>query len=160
MYCGFLHGEYSYVMSKRVVTGIAVAVSLVVVALFFTFFGGQYNIFGEQAERMNPQLVVQDVVVGTGAEAMAGQKLQVHYIGRLQNGQVFDSSRERGQAFTFTLGVGDVIRGWDQGLPGMKVGGKRVLVIPSLLGYGERGIGPIPPDATLIFEVELLGIEQ
>ena len=145
-------------MNRRVVTGIVVVLSLIVVGLFFTFFGMQPGILG-QGQSMDEQLVVQDVVVGTGAEAAVGQQLQVHYIGRLQTGQIFDSSRERGQPFVFTLGAGDVIRGWDQGLIGMKVGGKRVLVIPPSLGYGERGIGPIPPNATLVFEVELLGVE-
>ena len=145
-------------MNRRVVTGIVVVLSLIVVGLFFTFFGMQPGIL-EQEQFMDAQLVVQDVVVGTGAEAAVGQQLQVHYIGRLQTGQIFDSSRERGQPFVFTLGAGDVIRGWDQGLIGMKVGGKRVLVIPPSLGYGERGIGPIPPNATLVFEVELLGVE-
>src|SRR3989344_2216420 len=145
-------------MNRRVVTGIVVVLSLIVVGLFFTFFGMQPGIL-EQEQFMDAQLVVQDVVVGTGAEAAVGQQLQVHYIGRLQTGQIFDSSRERGQPFVFTLGAGDVIRGWDQGLIGMKVGGKRVLVIPPSLGYGAQGIGPIPPNATLIFEVELLGVE-
>ena len=145
-------------MNRRVVTGIVVVLSLIVAGLFFTFFGMQPGILG-QGQSMDEQLVVQDVVVGTGAEAAVGQQLQVHYIGRLQTGQIFDSSRERGQPFVFTLGAGDVIRGWDQGLIGMKVGGKRVLVIPPSLGYGERGIGPIPPNATLVFEVELLGVE-
>ena len=145
-------------MNRRVVTGIVVVLSLIVVGLFFTFFGMQPGILG-QGQSMDEQLVVQDVVVGTGAEAAVGQQLQVHYIGRLQTGQIFDSSRERGQPFVFTLGAGDVIRGWDQGLIGMKVGGKRVLVIPPSLGYGERGIGPIPPNAALVFEVELLGVE-
>ena len=146
-------------MNKKVVTGIAIVISLIIVGIFFTFFGGQdVNIFGHSEQSMNTDLVVQDVLVGTGEEAVPGEKVDVHYVGRLQNGQVFDSSRERGQPFSFTLGAGDVIRGWDQGLVGMKVGGKRVLVIPPSLGYGAQGIGPIPPNATLIFEVELLSV--
>lgn len=145
-------------MNTRVVTGIVVVLSLIVVGLFF-IFGGQYDILVGQDQPMN-QLVVQDVVVGEGAEAVAGQRLEVHYVGRLQSGQVFDSSRDRGQPFAFTLGAGDVIRGWDQGLVGMKVGGKRVLVIPPSLGYGAQGFGPIPGNSTLIFEVELLNVSE
>lgn len=104
-----------------------------------------------------------DEVVGTGPEAKAGQKVKVHYTGWLDNngkpGKKFDSSRDRNQPFEFGLGGGQVIRGWDEGVAGMKVGGKRVLVIPAELGYGARGAGGvIPPNATLIFDVELLGV--
>ena len=97
---------------------------------------------------------------GTGEGAKAGDRLTVHYTGKLQNGTVFDSSIPRGQPFQFTIGGGQVIKGWDQGLIGMKVGEKRNLTIPPELGYGARGTpgGPIPPNATLIFEVELLKI--
>jgi FKBP-type peptidyl-prolyl cis-trans isomerase FkpA len=109
-------------------------------------------------------LEYQDLVVGTGAQASAGQQVSVHYTGWLQNpdgsaGKKFDSSLDRGQPFDFPLGAGHVIRGWDEGVAGMKVGGKRRLVIPAALGYGARGAGGvIPPNATLIFEVELLGV--
>lgn len=100
-----------------------------------------------------------DITIGAGATAQAGQNVSVHYTGWLENGQKFDSSVDRGQPFSFPLGVGRVIRGWDEGVQGMKVGGKRKLIIPSNLGYGARGAGgAIPPNATLIFEVELLGI--
>jgi len=107
-------------------------------------------------------LKYKDEVVGTGPEPKAGQAVSVHYTGWLdQNGQKgtkFDSSRDRGQPFSFTLGRGQVIAGWDQGVATMKTGGKRTLVIPPELGYGARGAGGvIPPNATLIFEVELLG---
>lgn len=98
-----------------------------------------------------------DLQVGTGAEAKAGQQVQVHYTGWLTNGTKFDSSVDRGEPFAFPLGAGRVIRGWDEGVAGMKVGGKRRLVIPPQLGYGSRGAGGvIPPDAELVFEVELL----
>jgi peptidylprolyl isomerase len=101
-----------------------------------------------------------DLVVGKGDEAKTGQTVKVHYTGTLVNGSKFDSSVDRGDPFKFTLGQGGVIQGWDQGIPGMRVGGKRKLTIPYNLAYGESGRPPtIPPKATLIFDVELLGIE-
>jgi FKBP-type peptidyl-prolyl cis-trans isomerase len=100
-----------------------------------------------------------DIVVGTGATAVAGKPVTVHYTGWLIDGKKFDSSLDRGQPFTFPLGAGRVIKGWDEGVAGMKVGGKRQLRIPSELGYGARGAGAlIPPNATLIFDVELLAV--
>lgn len=105
-------------------------------------------------------LKYEDTVVGTGAEAKSGQKVSVHYTGTLTDGKKFDSSKDRGQPFQFTLGVGQVISGWDEGVAGMKVGGQRTLTIPPNLGYGSRGAGGvIPPNATLIFEVELLDVK-
>ena len=104
-------------------------------------------------------LTIEELVPGTGAEAKAGQVVSVHYTGWLTNGNVFDTSLKRGQPFQFKLGMGQVIAGWDQGVAGMKVGGKRKLTIPPELGYGNRGAGGvIPPGATRIFEVELLGV--
>lgn len=104
-----------------------------------------------------------DEVVGTGPSPRAGQSVSVHYTGWLdesgKKGKKFDSSRDRGQPFSFPLGQGQVIAGWDEGVATMKVGGKRTLVIPAALGYGARGApGAIPPNATLIFDVELLGV--
>ncbi|NBT84980.1 MAG: FKBP-type peptidyl-prolyl cis-trans isomerase [Alphaproteobacteria bacterium] len=105
-------------------------------------------------------LQYEEVVVGTGDTPKTGQKVIVHYTGTLPDGQKFDSSRDRGQPFKFTLGVGQVIKGWDEGLSTMKIGGKRNLVIPANLGYGARAVGNvIPANATLHFEVELLGVE-
>ena len=106
-------------------------------------------------------LIYDDKVVGTGAEAKAGQEVSVHYTGWLfyggERGKKFDSSKDRGEPFEFPLGAGHVIKGWDEGVAGMKVGGTRVLTIPPQLGYGARGAGGvIPPNVTLIFEVELL----
>jgi FKBP-type peptidyl-prolyl cis-trans isomerase len=100
-----------------------------------------------------------DVVVSTGAEAHSGQQVTVHYTGWLTSGKKFDSSRDRNDPFTFVLGSGKVIKGWELGVAGMRVGGQRRLIIPSDLGYGARGAGGvIPPNATLIFDVELLGV--
>jgi len=102
-----------------------------------------------------------DIVVGTGATAVAGKPVKVHYTGWLTNGKKFDSSVDRGQPFVFPLGGGQVIKGWDEGVAGMKVGGKRQLRIPPELGYGARGAGgAIPPNATLIFDVELLEVSK
>jgi FKBP-type peptidyl-prolyl cis-trans isomerase len=104
-------------------------------------------------------LQMDDKKIGTGAEATAGKTVTVHYVGTLTDGSKFDSSRDRGQGFTFRLGAGQVIQGWDQGVAGMKVGGLRKLTIPPELGYGSRGFpGAIPPNSTLIFEVELLDV--
>jgi FKBP-type peptidyl-prolyl cis-trans isomerase FkpA len=112
----------------------------------------------------NSGLQYEDTVVGSGAEAKAGQHVTVHYTGWLRNddgtqGAKFDSSKDRNDPFQFALGAGQVIRGWDEGVQGMKVGGARRLVIPASLGYGARGAGGvIPPNATLIFDVELLAV--
>lgn len=103
-------------------------------------------------------LKVEDIVIGTGQEAVTGSNLTVNYRGTLLNGAQFDSSYDRGQPFTFVVGAGQVIAGWDQGLVGMKVGGKRRLTIPPELGYGSQGAGTIPPNSTLVFEVELLKV--
>lgn len=106
-----------------------------------------------------PELQIDDQLVGTGDEAVTGKRVRVHYTGTFEDGHTFDSSIPRGEPFEFQLGAGQVIKGWDQGVAGMRVGGKRKLVIPSELAYGSRGAGGvIPPDATLVFEVELLGV--
>jgi FKBP-type peptidyl-prolyl cis-trans isomerase len=100
-----------------------------------------------------------DLKIGEGASAQIGKKLTVHYTGWFTDGQKFASSRDDGEPLNLTLGQKQVIQGWEEGLTGMKVGGMRKLIIPPNLAYGERGRGPIPPNATLIFEVELLGVE-
>lgn len=109
-------------------------------------------------ERTDAGLEVLDVAEGEGDEAVAGATVEVHYTGMLANGAVFDSSVERGQPFAFRIGAGKVIRGWEEGVQGMRVGGKRRLVVPPELGYGDRAAGPIPPGSTLYFEIELLRV--
>jgi len=106
-------------------------------------------------------LEIEDQIVGDGEEAVAGQTVEVHYTGWLVDGTKFDSSHDRNQTFSFKLGAGQVISGWDQGVAGMKEGGVRKLTIPSSLAYGDRGVpGVIPPGATLLFEVELIEVAK
>ena len=124
--------------------------------------GGEVNM----APSNITELIKTDAVVGTGNEALTGRRVTVHYTGWLYDpaaadnkGKKFDSSRDRGQPFGFPLGAGHVIKGWDVGVQGMKVGGQRTLIIPANMGYGARGAGGvIPPNATLVFEVELLEV--
>jgi FKBP-type peptidyl-prolyl cis-trans isomerase FkpA len=106
------------------------------------------------------KLQIEDVVVGSGTEAAVGKTVSVHYTGWLTDGKKFDSSKDRGKPFDFPLGKGHVIQGWDDGVAGMRIGGKRKLTIPPEMGYGKAGAGGvIPPNATLVFEVELLGVK-
>lgn len=162
-------------------TGIAVALALAVVAFFF-FFNG-ISFFGPSPApapevtagtattsletstmptENTDQLQMTDEVVGTGTTAEPGDTVTVQYVGSLTNGQVFDASANHGnQGFTFTLGGGQVIRGWDEGIVGMKEGGKRRLVIPASLAYGNQAIGNIiPANSTLVFEVELVKVQK
>lgn len=158
--------------SRKLQVSIAVVVALAVVALFFVFANpftsvsissGSDNLqnslgsTGGAPNTGSQSLVVQDESVGTGAVAAPGDTITVNYTGKLQDGTVFDTSVGK-TPFTFTLGAGQVIPGWDQGLEGMKVGGKRLLVIPSGLAYGAQDYGPIPANSTLIFEVDLLSV--
>lgn len=172
---------------KPIQTGIATALALAVVVFFFVF--GGMSLFSqpqqpqtaavEQAQPLQAtsttttamptntapvtQLQVTDEVVGTGATAAAGDNVTVNYVGSFTNGTVFDASAnhpETVNGFTFPLGAGKVIKGWDEGVVGMRVGGKRHLVIPASLGYGPNDYGPIPGNSTLIFEVELLKVQK
>lgn len=166
---------------KPTPTGIAVALAVAVVAVFFIIPGlspwgtpppapapAQITTNSETVsatETTMPsepvkELMMKDDVVGTGAAAKAGDSVTVNYVGALTNGTVFDASANRGtEGFTFTLGAGQVIRGWDEGIVGMRVGGKRTLVIPAALAYGQRAVGDIiPANSDLIFQVELLKV--
>ena len=167
-------------------TGIAVALALVVIIMFFILpsfspFGrplpqtaavDQSQTLPIDTQRQTVQntmpignvteLQVTDKVVGTGMVAAAGDNVTVNYVGSLTNGQVFDASANHGtDGFTFNLGAGQVIKGWDEGIAGMKVGGKRLLVIPASLAYGDQAVGNIiPANSTLVFEVELLKVQK
>ncbi len=105
------------------------------------------------------RLVVQDVTVGEGSRVKQGSRVAVHYVGMLQNGKTFENTYESGEPYRFTVGMGDVIEGWDQGLMGMRQGGERILVVPPQLGYGTRVLDGVPADSTLLFSVELLSVE-
>lgn len=141
--------------NKHVATGVAVVIAVVVVG--YTL-GNNFFPTSAQQTAESGQLVMQDETLGTGALAENGDTLTVDYTGKLADGTVFDTSVGR-QPISFTLGAGQVIPGWEQGFQGMRVGGKRILIIPPSLAYGSQGIGPIPPNATLTFEVTLLKVE-
>jgi FKBP-type peptidyl-prolyl cis-trans isomerase len=142
---------------------IAVSAGILVIGLFFVFGPALASVFNSNStQNMNtqPQVVSADTVVGTGDIAETGDLVTVHYTGKFTNGTVFDSSVARNEPFQFTLGKGQVIAGWDQGIVGMRVGGKRTLTIPPELGYGKNDYGPIPGNSTLIFDVELLKVQK
>ena len=146
--------------------GVAVFASIALLAYLF-FSGPIMNLFSPTAQisnNTNPMpetgITTKELSVGQGAIAQSGDRLTVHYVGTLESGRVFDSSRDSNTPFAFTLGVGQVIRGWDEGLQGMRVGGKRVLTIAPDYGYGAQSVGTIPSNSTLIFEVELLDVQK
>lgn len=167
---------------KPIQTGIAVALALAVVIFFFVFNGMSFFAPPKPAQEVTfntatttnetstttmptenvTQLQITDEVVGTGATAVAGDTVTMQYVGALTNGTVFDASAKHGTSgFTFKLGAGQVIKGWDEGIVGMKEGGKRKLVIPASLAYGDQAVGGvIPANSTLIFEVELVKVQK
>lgn len=143
---------------------IAVGVSLGFL-VYLLFWGPLLNLFktpvNTNTEKvMEEPLKIVDEKVGAGDIAEPGDTVTAHYTGKLEDGRVFDSSYNRGAPISFTLGAGQVIRGWDEGLQGMRVGGKRTLTISPKYGYGEEAVGPIPANSTLIFEIELVGVEK
>ncbi len=146
------------IKNTSIVRSFTLVLSAAVLTLMLTLTG----CFGDKKTEStgSSDLKITDTVVGTGAEAKVGNTISVHYEGFLENGQKFDSSLDRGSPITFKLGAGMVIKGWDQGFTGMKVGGKRTLMIPSALGYGEHGAGPIPPNSNLKFNVELVDVKE
>ena len=118
------------------------------------------DLSGSNDDEPPDEVLIEDIVVGTGDPVEPGQTLTVHYVGTLTNGTTFDSSRSRGEPFTFVLGDSRLIAGWNIGIEGMRVGGTREITIPPALAYGNRGVGSIPPNSTLVFEIELLDVES
>ncbi len=143
---------------------VAIVVAIFVVGFFFVFGQSLVSFFTsadtKDAIIQQTQLQIQDDPVGTGESATLGSTVTVHYTGRLIDGTVFDSSENRTEPFKFVLGDARIIKGWNQGIVGMRVGGTRILIIPAELGYGAESVGMIPPNSTLIFEVELLKVEN
>ncbi len=162
--------------NTSITTGVAVAAAIIIIVIFFFFRGSVYSLFSHNLTPSVTQKVSQttqktsklpstaqklsiiNVTVGTGTVAKQGDVITVDYIGKLSNGTIFDSSAAHKKPFTFVLGIGQVIQGWDEGLVGMKVGGTRILVIPPSLGYGNRIAGHIPANSTLTFEVKLIKV--
>ena len=154
-------------MNKKTIIAITIAVILVglllgggLVSGLFTNNNSNNSQNTTMQQQATQQVQSQDVTVGTGDVAVAGKQITVNYTGVFQDGKKFDSSLDPGRTpFTFTLGAGQVIKGWDIGVEGMKVGGKRIIVVPPELGYGANDYGPIPGNSTLIFEIELLSVK-
>ena len=164
--------DYQIAYDWKNIGKVVASTSLIIVVLVSLVFGISKiaEKYAEEPEKVEEkvgedqtqeELKIEDVKVGNGSEVKDGNTVSVNYRGALTDGREFDNSYDRGQPFEFKVGAGEVIKGWDQGLLGMKVGGKRKLVIPPGLGYGERGAGAdIPPNATLVFEIELLKIKD
>jgi FKBP-type peptidyl-prolyl cis-trans isomerase len=152
---------------KKLSRNESIGVFVAIIVTGFILFGGQFlNLFAQNdsvptnTAPIQTGVKVENIVNGTGTTAEKGDLVTVDYIGALTDGKVFDSSIDRKQPFTFQLGVGQVIRGWDEGVVGMNVGGKRRLTIGSDYGYGAQAVNTIPPNSTLVFEVQLLKVEK
>lgn len=145
--------------NNKIFWSLVAVVIIGAIILFFPMFGSNNNNNGEGMVVKDSGLIIEDIVAGSGDEAVGGKTITVHYTGTLEDGTKFDSSLDRGEPFQFVLGAGQVIQGWEEGINGMKVGGKRKLVIPPELGYGTRAVGSIPPNSTLLFDVELLDVD-
>ena len=156
--------------SQNEIIAITVGIIVVVIILLTGIFNVVFNDKASKQQDVTTDtnmervlesgLIIKDIIIGDGEEAVAGLIVTTHYTGTLEDGTVFDSSVERAAPFSFTLGIGQVIVGWDLGIAGMKVGGKRELTIPANLAYDNRAIGAIPANSTLYFEVELLGVSE
>jgi FKBP-type peptidyl-prolyl cis-trans isomerase len=158
------HAILDISMNKQFI--VAVVIGALVLVIFAYFIFGLNGSSLSQPSQIAPtqatdsgKLQIKDEKIGSGAAVKSGDTIVINYTGTLTNGTKFDSSYDRGQPFETQIGVGQVIKGWDEGVIGMKVGGKRKLIIPPSLGYGDQAIGSIPPNSTLIFEVELVGIK-
>ena len=145
---------------------VAVTVGIFVVGFFFIFGQTLISLFtsnktaSQTAMTQTPEIKIQDTLIGGGDIAETGDRVTVNYTGKFTDGRVFDSSLSRNEPFQFVLGSGQVIEGWDEGLVGMRVGGKRTVTVPSELGYGANDYGPIPGGSTLVFDIELLKVEK
>jgi FKBP-type peptidyl-prolyl cis-trans isomerase FkpA len=149
-------------LNKNQAIGVFAGLGFVAYLLFGSVITQFFNptAVNSNIQTMNEGVTVQEVNVGQGAVAESGDVLTVHYIGKLADGRVFESSLDTNTPFTFTIGRGGVIRGWDEGLLGMRVGGKRILTITPSYGYGDQSVGAIPANSTLIFEVDLLNVQK
>lgn len=147
-------------MKKTILIGIFVFF-LLILGIFFLIQKGKIFGIGKTEDQLkHPELKIKDLIKGKGKKAEKGKKITVHYIGKLEDGKVFDNTYEKERPFSFVLGKGRVIKGWEIGIEGMREGGKRKLIIPPHLGYGESGVrGLIPPNSTIIFEIELIKVE-
>lgn len=150
-------------MDKKTIIAVVIAVVLVGILIGGGLISGLFTSTNKAEDtskaQQEAQMQSKDILVGTGDVAVAGKEVTVHYTGTFTDGKKFDSSIDRGEPFKFTLGAGQVIKGWDLGVEGMKVGGKRILVIPPQFGYGANDNGPIPGNSTLLFMIELLGVK-